>query len=988
MDLINRLYAKLNEEPLKPKLLVAGSYAQGQQLLERMCASYGNVLNVEVETIRGLMMGRAKLGLFLGGVSYCDDRQMFWVTRKLMEELATEQPNGYVGADVVKPGLAEGVHRAIVELRLAGVTSTELQEDAFASREKTAYMKELLARYESYLSEQSLADMAGLLPYVESDHDDSWYVALEPTNWSQVEQRLVEKLAGERLIRVEAETAFGENPIFAKNSFQLFSASGVMAEVREGFRRLAGGSDSADRTEIILSDYESYAPYIASQAEELGISCTLTGGLPLYYCSAGQAAVGLMDWIEDGYSVSKLTELLRHGRMVIADDRYTQSSWIWLLERSGIGWGRERYLTLLGPDKYGDEDREQGEALHHHATNWLGGLPSDGADEWQPIEVLNWLARLMEEYVVRRSAGDQALLLSLRDLAARHAFVPEASMTKELALRYVRGMLEGIRIYVSPTPKPGAIHVSSLADGGWSGRPLTWIAGMDERAWSVSAKQDPVLLDEERERLSADLKPRSALARAIRAERDSRIALLRGEVWVSYSSYDAGEQKSKSAAFEMLQMFRIQAGDDKLDFGALAGSLGEPYGVMDATRAAELVAPEQGAQEKGSRMMLDGIDVWARWLAKAGGQRAAGHWRLRESYPHLGSGWRAELKRDADALSAYDGWLLGGGIAAQTGGASLSSDSGSISLEIERHVSVSRLEQFAGCGLRYYFAHVLKLRPKETTEYDRSRWLQPNTRGTLLHDVFRRYMEAVTGAGTKPAAHDRSMLNGLLETVIAEYAASIPAPSAHVLLKEEEELRRDADVFYYTESVNGARPILFELELKEENGEPLDVVLTNGTILRLRGFIDRIDEIGPHKYRIIDYKTGSPSKYKPSEYLAGGTQLQHAVYAIAAEQWLRRSGYDPYAEVVEADYSFPTVKGRGEYVRRVQNRREEVAAAVKGLMDAKTQGLYLPAADIGQCRWCDYKTVCGPHAERMAEKREHTDNAELLRTLLEVESIG
>lgn len=53
MDLIDRLYQKINEAPLIPKVLLSRSYAQGHQLLEQLCKRYGAIFNVEVQTLHG-----------------------------------------------------------------------------------------------------------------------------------------------------------------------------------------------------------------------------------------------------------------------------------------------------------------------------------------------------------------------------------------------------------------------------------------------------------------------------------------------------------------------------------------------------------------------------------------------------------------------------------------------------------------------------------------------------------------------------------------------------------------------------------------------------------------------------------------------------------------------------------------------------------------------------------------------------------------------
>ncbi|MGO4376309.1 PD-(D/E)XK nuclease family protein, partial [Paenibacillus sp. MCAF20] len=153
----------------------------------------------------------------------------------------------------------------------------------------------------------------------------------------------------------------------------------------------------------------------------------------------------------------------------------------------------------------------------------------------------------------------------------------------------------------------------------------------------------------------------------------------------------------------------------------------------------------------------------------------------------------------------------------------------------------------------------------------------------MLHDVFRRYLEDVTDKGAKPVMHDKDRLIEIMETVIEENTLSIPAPNMHIFAKECEEIRRDVEIFYHNEVGKTDQPCFFELELATHDGEPMEIHLSGGIRFKLKGFVDRVDRIGPHEYRIIDYKTGSTSKYKALEYFSGGTQLQHAIYSIAVE---------------------------------------------------------------------------------------------------------
>lgn len=959
MDLIDRLFQKINEEPLRPKVLLANSHAQGHQLLEQICKRYGAVFNVEIQTLRANVIANTKIELFRGQIRLLEEGQIFWIVRFLMKQLAEADPKCYITETLLKPGIVHKVHRAIKELRLAGICSDGVRSEAFTNPEKGRYLRQLLARYEMYLRENRQTDFVGLADYMRQKADGTIYLAIEPTGWSRAEYSMMEKIAGDRMQVLEPDAPFYINEHFATNKFSMLRATGSVAEIREGFRRMLMEPLALDRNEIILSSYEKDVPVLHAMAETLGIVCTYAGGLPLTYCDSGKLAVGILDWIEEGYPVHRLTALLRHGSLSMSEERWSNGDWARLLDKSGIGWGRERYFALLRPESLNEDDQEQGIVLIGHVAGWFEQLPA--TSEWHPIKLLAWLADFVSQYAPLRSADDAAVQSELRELAKLYSASPAESMTRTLAVRYVREMICSIPIRVSATPKPGAIHVSSLASGGWSGRDRTWIMGMDEHAWGTSAVQDPLMLDEERTALSVDLVTMNERARSKRLEREGRLSLHRGEVWLSYSSYDVGEQKGISPAFEMLQMLRIQGGNQALDFGALAKALGEPYCVID------IMHPEQ------IRNAIDANDEWMKLLLGMKGNRKSGLRALHNGYAGLAQGYRAAVQRQDEKLSAYDGWL------------DRASKSAS---DVRPTLSASQLERFAECGLKYYFSYVLKLRPREVADFDRTRWLQANQRGSLLHAVYQRYMEEITDGGAKPAGHSRTRLFAIVDAVIQHYALTIPAPSTHVFAKECDEIRRDAEVFYRTEIDKLEQPVYFELAFTAPDGEAMEIELPGGIRFKLKGFIDRIDRIGPHVYRIIDYKTGSPNKYKPSEYFSGGTQLQHALYAVAAEQWLRESGLDPVAEVVEADYYFPTERGRGEYVRRLQNRRGELSAVVTSMLEAIDRGLFVPANDTRTCRYCDYQAACGSHVELMKEKRESSANRDILSRLMEVECLG
>lgn len=969
MDVIDRLYQKINEDPLTPKVLLVPTFAQGHQLVERLCKRYRAIFNIEVQTLRDLLKSHTKLELYRRQISFLDEQQAMWVVRKLMKQIAEEQANSYIKASMLKPGIVHQVHHAIKEIRSAGIHSDSLNSGQFTNVIKGEYIRRLLMLYEAHLEEYSQMDLAGLSAFISPrEQDDTIYLAHMPMGWTYVEQLIIEQLTGNRLYDLSNNEPFYINDNFATNQFTMFRASGSLAEVREGLRRiLSEPTTTLDQSEIILSNYEQYAPIVLAQSEVLEIHCTFSNGLPMEFCALGKALQGIMNWITEGYPVSKLTELIRHACLSFPDERWTRDEWIRLLENSGIGWSKERYMSALRPEQLDEADREQGAVLHTYMENLFTRLPE--GELWNPLDLLSWLEKFAQNYVPNFSEDDVYVQATLKDMKSRFNANWFEPMPKELAIRYVYELLNDIRIRVSATPRSGAIHVSSLQNGGWSGRERTWIVGLGERAWSLSSLQDPLLLDIERTNVSEYLQLAHTSAKKARSERESRLAQIRGEVWLSYSSYDPGQQKTQGPAFEMLQVLRLAKEDQTLDFAALERTLGEPYAVMDMMHGSETSAT------------LDEIDAWTQALkdSSGSGKRKDGQQTVLQYYATLTEGEQAKQFRSNEDLSVYDGWL-------QINPPSIPDKQ--VGDYSEYQVSVSQLEKYARCGMQYYFEYVLKLRPKNVAQYDPTRWLQASDKGTLMHDIFHKYLELVTDQGTQAPVHQREQLSEITEQVIADFASKIPYPNMHVFAKECAEIRRDIEVFNHSEQGNADQPCFFELDLSTADGEPMMVLLPNGIRIKLKGFVDRVDRIGPHQYRIIDYKTGNPSKYKDGEYFSGGTQLQHALYSIAVEQWLRESGIDAEARVMEAAYYFPTERGRGERVRRNQNRRDELSFIIAQLMESRSRGIYIPAKDTKSCKWCDYQAVCGSHAEKMPYKRESSNNADLLSRLLEVENIG
>ncbi|MFC0212431.1 PD-(D/E)XK nuclease family protein [Paenibacillus chartarius] len=979
---LNRLYQAIMEEPFRRKIVLAPSFTEGQSWLMRICREIGPVTNVEVQTVQSFVKGHVQFSLYKQEITLISEQRSFWMIHHFMEQMAAA-PDAYISMDQVKPGIVMHVHQSIMDLRHAGVRSEELRDDHFLSREKGSYVRNLLSAYERWLERRNWTDFPGLMPYITAALPENVELLMpDPMLLSPVSARMVERLSNGRITRIQVDPFFfAEQSTLSLHDVHMFHATGKLAEVREALRRIISARIPLDEVEMIVSDAE-YALAISTLCASMNLPCSFAEGLAFETSRMGRAAHSLLNWLESGYQSQLLVSMLQQQLLSFSDreEDISNMDCIRTLERSGIGWGKERYVKLLDPNRVlleeqsdetrngreRTEEQQQEYKIKQHLTNIIRGFfPHESAIS-SPAGILGWLVQVLDQFGICRTEEDALVLQEMKGMLQELKECPVPSpMLLEQALPYTRDMLQDIRVGVQPLPKPGFLYISGMANGGVSGRKYTFLLGMDEHSWSGSVQQNPMLLDEECRRIGSGLQSAAEKKRERQRQRDVRLGMIDGSVTLSFSSYDLADGTTSSPAFQLLQLYRRVSGDPNADYEMLYRSLGEPVGYLGAG--------QQSTAEQ-NEPAVDGTHYIFQLLHAKNGGFSDLQSLVESVYPALRHGRNALEARGSIQITEFDGYIAG----------DVWSDYWK--KQSDQALSASQLEKYAECPMRYFFQYVLRIRVKDQVVFDRSSWLKPNERGSLLHEVFRRYMTEVSARNPSPIVHDHALLLRITEETILAYAERIPAPSPHVFEKERKSIVRDVEVFYRMEAQVKSTPRFFEQELIVD-GLPLHLNLNDEMTIQLRGIVDRIDQVAPHQYRIIDYKTGSPRPYKENGMFAGGTQLQHALYAIGTELWMRQTGVDREATVLESAYVFPSERGRGQVVLRSQTERHRVTEVIQGILHSMEQGLFIPTADPGTCRYCDYAAVCGDHAQQMAEKRNEESNRELLRTLLEVEYI-
>lgn len=270
-------------------------------------------------------------------------------------------------------------------------------------------------------------------------------------------------------------------------------------------------------------------------------------------------------------------------------------------------------------------------------------------------------------------------------------------------------------------------------------------------------------------------------------------------------------------------------------------------------------------------------------------------------------------------------------------------------------------------------------------EKDLTKWLDPLQKGELLHEVLRLFMKDITDRGERPdMSRHLALLEAIANQEVEKWKIEVPPGSDFAFTQEVLDTWQALRIFLTdeTEHCEESEPCFYELSfgMKEKGGpqmEPLEIPLKGVGRFLLRGRIDRIDRCNSHEYEVWDYKTGSSWGYREEGHLNSGKQLQHCLYALAAEILLRKSS-DKSARVVRGGYFFLSPKGEGRRIVRSQLSREALFELLGDLFELLRNGTFPCSCDKEPCRYCDYSAVCGGEEMAVLRAKEKLSNDEKL----------
>ena len=509
------------------------------------------------------------------------------------------------------------------------------------------------------------------------------------------------------------------------------------------------------------------------------------------------------------------------------------------------------------------------------------------------------------------------------------------------------------------------------------------LAGLGEGLFPPQGSEDPLLPDSAREKLSRAAKehfPELETALPLKKSRESEA---RFQLWTILQS--ARKRLILTATSAEEGFGENAASFPSMFLHYLADALGEEndgaWGLFARSRSrTAAVMPDAGAAG-GNPVHLREYDL-AR-MAEQIDRPEAGGLAYMNDFPGFLRKRKALDERWGGALTAYDGMLTT---------PELQEIIRERIYSPSRSIGVTSVERFFGCPYRFVNDR-LHPRMEKRAEPAPPFALDALLRGQLTHKIFELFHFWLREENRPLHAIDAStaqdVLRGAIRKAMREEAGKAetpPLPALPWALLEDALYRR---LRGYLELMradgSGWLPVSMEERFGGRGSEPLRIPLEAGELF-LSGRMDLLDRNGAGEYRVVDFKTVGRRSLVPArkKVLDGGESLQLHLYA----RHLRaRADALPEDAPVSGAYVYVTeeegVVERGRTCEEVEERMADVDALLDYFLASAGEGRFFPTPSDDACRYCDYKTLCGPDRAERAARKEKVPEVSELRALKE-----
>ncbi|MEW5783738.1 MAG: PD-(D/E)XK nuclease family protein [Bacillota bacterium] len=742
----------------------------------------------------------------------------------------------------------------------------------------------------------------------------------------------------------------------ADSSLQFICAPDEVREVEEITREIAAlaGRGTPFREIAVAVKDPSYADLVENMLAGAGIPVYLAGGIPLARSREGKALLLFIELISSEYARAQVMELAAYvpcnfQALLKTADPVSPAYWDMLTVEAGLIGGRENWLPVLqnfynkllnrlkeadpsDPGRAPDDTRDRLKALKQLQLfleilfTAARAVPLKGS--W--LEICSALKEFVRQFLMR-SPEQQVLLRLLGHLGALDRF--PGKVTLQAARDLMGRALQSTTLPRGRFQRDGVNILPITALSGIRFQ-VVFLPGLIESNYPAPLRLDPLLSEAERDAITG--LPSNRTEQLSQDAFSFTLALCAA----SERAILSWPRVSAAGNRELLPSFYLsRAGELLLGYRPALGQLDRLPGYRRL--------PGGDHYLERLRAVLDSDFDQAACRQLLPPQRPE-HYLARLS-PLLARLLEFDLSRRLSDLTPYQGIIKPAGSSRVVSGVGR---------------AVTTLEEYARCPYAYFLTHQLNLNAFEDPA--EALGLNPGRRGLLLHRILEQFYRQSRLQGLLPVhrfpAENRALLASVCGRQFTEYAARYPLPVEMLWELQQRELLEVAQALLSWEIDNGEAclPEYLEHPFGMEDGSEsrTSFYLLDGERLVLRGRIDRIDRCG-EKVRVIDYKSGR--KKGRDDSLEGGTALQLPLYLLAAADALGLADLaraEACAYYLAGDGVKPVRFSGHNWPEKEETLHKTLSVILSGILG----GLYFPyPGESGEnCRYCPYKTVCGP----------------------------
>ncbi len=743
---------------------------------------------------------------------------------------------------------------------------------------------------------------------------------------------------------------------------RVLSAPGEVREAREVVREVidfAATGIPFHEIGVLLRNPEAYSHLLRDAFELSGVPCFVAGGAPLCETPAARSLEMLADLLGSDLPRNRVMQFVHFAPLDferLIGHAPNRPHWDLLTIQAGIAEGLDNWLPRL--DRLRNEKNKKLSAalkelprlraFMQRLLDARRSIPAEGT--WS--EVIGAVLRAYEQFIApseerSRVAAEVRKLCELDEIGDRATFadVREA----------IGDQLDRARNRAGEFQRGGVCIAGLLEARGVQFRAVV-VPGLTEKSFPAAGKQDPILLDTERHeiarRAGEDVLLPAKSARPVEERMLFALAVSAASerVTLTYSRLDVATARERVPSHFLIRLAEAQTGE-RHNYSTIEHAPG-------FARVPFLISSGGGRPA----LNADDYDL-ATVIDLAASSRPGRVLYLARISPRFQRGIEAETARwRVPRFTRFDG-IVGKTREERTA---------------DEILSPTRLEQYATCPFAYFVSQVLNVERIEDPE--RIEQMSAPERGSLVHRIFHRAYTACFGTeGDVPAERLAAELRHAAEE---EFRAQIATGPALTWAIERQRIVRDLETYAGLDTEEreqlGARPAMFEtrfgmpprgdFEDRASTEQPLELRIGR-RVLRFKGKIDRIDEVGDSDARVIDYKTGSADRdrYKDDAFL-GGRALQLPIYILAA-QMLRTD-----RNITEAAYVFPSERGGFKTVRfsrdALDDRMGDLTQIITTLEEGIEGGLFFAIPSDKHCRNCDFRDACGANIDILFERKQ------------------